>query len=159
MSKEIVLTQGFVAVVDDEDFLWLSQYNWCILKLPHNNYAKRTNKAILMHREIMGKLNPDIGELQIDHINHNGLDNRKENLRICTSRQNAGNQRKTRGSSKYKGVHLEKQTGEWRASIGINGKNKKSPRFTFEWQAAEWYNYEAKKQFGEFALLNVIEYV
>ena len=104
--KKIELTQGKFALVDDEDFEWLNQWKWYANHLGYTWYVVRSVrydnevKAILMHRSI---LNAKIGE-EIDHINHNGLDNRKKNLRICTRSQNNMNRNKLRGTYKYKGV-------------------------------------------------------
>ena len=88
--KEIKLTQGYVAIVDDEDYEYLNRFEWCIQKNRNTFYAiRRGNKheissCMRMHRVIM---NPP-KNMQVDHINHNGLDNRKENLRIVTHREN-----------------------------------------------------------------------
>lgn len=152
--KEIPLTQGHVALVDDDDFEWLSTWKWCIAKTTSTIYAKRTLKGILMHREIFRYHRFDF--TYVDHINHDGLDNRKANLRAATPHDNLGNQRKTRGNSRFKGVHRESQTGRWRASISVSGKLIKSPRMAREEDAAAWYNERAKAHFGEFALLNVL---
>jgi hypothetical protein len=150
--KEISLTKGFVALVDDEDYEWLSCYNWCAAVTKNNVYAKRNLKGILMHREILKYHGYDIHF--VDHFDHNGLNNQKSNLRPATSHQNSGNMRKTRGSSQYKGVHLESFTKMWRASISMNGKVLKSPRFDLEIDAAKWYDVKAKEYFGDFALVN-----
>jgi hypothetical protein len=97
---------------------------------------------------------------EVDHINGNGLDNRKENLRVCTKSQNLGNQKKTKlyggvaTSSKYKGVSWDKRVQKWVAKIGINGKRVYLGLFEDEEKAAEAYNKAALEYFGEFALLN-----
>lgn len=91
--KEIQLTHGFVTLVDDEDFEILKWFKWGVHKSRNTYYArtfkknpnrKLKQKTIIMHRLIMNPPN----DMQIDHINHNGLDNRKENLRIVTHREN-----------------------------------------------------------------------
>jgi hypothetical protein len=92
---EIPLTQGKVALVDDEDFDFLNQWKWCAHVKSHTSYAERCVwnselkkcRYLGMHRVIM---NP-IENMEVDHINHNGLDNRKCNLRIVTHRENIGN--------------------------------------------------------------------
>lgn len=144
--KEIPLSRGLVAIVDDEDFDWLNQWKW----YAGNNGKARTMYAIRMaavegkrrkfrmHREIM---NPPDG-MEVDHINHNGLDNRRSNLRIVTSSQNSRNTRKPRTgrTSKYKGVTYEKDrvghVARWRVGIRINGKHKWLGRFRTEVEAA-----------------------
>lgn len=110
MAKEIKLTQGQVAIVDDADYERLAKYKWYAQFQGRSWYAfrkpwdksKKRYFTVCMHREIMGLVCGD--KKQVDHINHDGLYNRKSNLRICTATENRRNQQKTRGSSKYKGV-------------------------------------------------------
>lgn len=157
--KQIELTQGQIALIDDEDFDLVSQYKWYTDKTKKTIYARAHNRKknngnqekVKMHRLI---LNPPDG-LHTDHINGNGLDNRRSNLRACTKAQNAQNQRhKTGGSSKYKGVCWHKLTKKWHASIGIDGKIKYLGLFIDEKEAAKAYNNAADANFGEFARLN-----
>jgi len=108
MTKEIKLTHGFVALVDDEDFYELSKYTWRASSDYRTYYALRSVreykkiKNLSMHRQIM-----DFPEnMLIDHINHNGLDNRKENLRICTPAQNTFNRIKVKSITGYKALEL-----------------------------------------------------
>lgn len=150
--KEIPLTQGYVALVDDDDFEWLSQWKWCVLRTRNNIYAKRSSKGILMHREIVCR--HGLLEETVDHVNHNGLDNRKSNLRPCSQSENQANRRKIEGSSRFKGVHLEAYTGKWRAEIRCEGRHIRGPRFDSELEAAAWYDEKAYELFGNFALLN-----
>jgi hypothetical protein len=133
VMKEIKLTKGFVTMVDDEDYEKLMRHKWqcCIDK--YNVYAHRTQwygkterKLIIMHRFIMGLTNE---KLEIDHIDHNGLNNQKSNLRICTKRENQYNRFSKNGSySKYIGVSYNKshkeslKTKRWNANIRINYK-------------------------------------
>jgi hypothetical protein len=91
----------------------------------------------------------------VDHINGNGLDNRKSNLRICTHQQNCENSRKRKKSfSKYKGVYWSKNAKKWVAQITIDGKSKHLGYFELEEDAAAAYDKAAVKYFGEFACLN-----
>ncbi len=109
----IPLTQGKFAIVDAEDYDWLIRYKWHACKCKNTYYASRVRggKTIKMHREIMRAPKG----LVCDHINHNGLDNRKRNLRLCTNAQNCYNQRASAtGTSKYKGV-------SWHKSAVANG--------------------------------------
>lgn len=160
--KEIVLTHGRVALVDDEDFDTLNQWKWC-LKAVNNPYAvrlkhlgmdgaKQLTTQLRMHRIVMSCPKG----MDVDHINGDTLDNRKENLRICTHRQNCQNTKiRTGASSKYKGVMWDKRSDKWLARIVINGKQKRLGLFNCEIAAACMYNASAKKYFGEYARLNV----
>lgn len=106
-----------------------------------------------MHRVIMG----DVEGKFVDHINHNGLDNRKANLRFATAQQNTWNKRKQKGnySSQYKGVHWVKSEKNWRALITCNKKMIYIGRFDDETAAAMAYDEKAKELFGEYASLNL----
>lgn len=133
--KKIKLTQGRFALVDDEDFIWLSKYKWCFnvksRKLGKDfGYAQRTqhiyfkfkkrkSKTIYMHREILKT------KKEIDHINSNTLDNRKQNLRPADRTLQSRNSSSRRNStSKYVGVHKHKATGKWCVQIKINYRAK-----------------------------------
>jgi len=158
-NKNIIkLTRGFCCKIDDEDFDLVSKYKWASNINRRTVYAK-TNikdefgkvKTISMHRLIMG--NPI--NLQIDHINHNGLDNRKENLRICSSIENRFNCNSYKGSSsKYKGVSWDKNANKWSSKIRINKILKHLGCFKSEIEAARKYNTMASLHFGEYANLN-----
>ena len=158
--KTIQLTQGKEAFVDDEDFERINKHKWTVLKKSNTFYARRTinggspsQRHIKMHREIMG-LTPKDG-LVVDHINGNGLDNRKRNLRICTQFQNMKNTLKRPGkTSKYKGVYWRKERGKWQARITFQNKRIRLGHFEDESEAARAYDGAAKKYFGEFAKLN-----
>ena len=155
--KEIELTKGQVAYVDDEDFEWLNQWKWFTRVRGHLLYVSRYIKQpsgkrerIHMHREIM---HPSVGVI-IDHIDGNGLNNQKSNLRLCNKAQNKMNSIAHRGSSsKYKGVAL-RENGKWRSIIRINKKLLHLGTFVSEVEAAEAYNRMATELFGDFARLN-----
>lgn len=121
--KEIKLTRGLKAMVDDEDFAKLNSVKWCAHSA---GYAYRTGGQ-LMHRIIMNA--PD--NLHIDHINGNRLDNRKCNLRLCTRSQNALNKNKYCGRGPYIGVHFTKRTGKYEAYIKFFGKKDTSRPFLY----------------------------
>lgn len=155
--KTIPLTQGKVAIVDDRDYRWLSQYKWHAQKSgkrPGLYYAVRSatinnhRKTIQMHREIMNP--PD--DLEIDHRNNNALDNRRLNMRTCTRAQNMANSRAQKGkSSAFKGVSFHKDYRKWRVIITHLGKNLHLGFFRNQVRAAKAYDDKAKELFGEFA--------
>jgi len=146
----------FNIIFDDDMAVVLLKYNWRVFKRKHTCYAmsqfKEGNKTIHlnMHRLVM-----DVSDLNIsvDHKNMNGLDNRKDNLRVCNSSENGRNV-KDRGNSKFIGVHYEKQDKRFVAYITINRKRKKIGNFKCEYCAAMERDIEAKKLHGEFANLN-----
>jgi len=162
MSKIISLTQGEETIVDDADFEWLSQFKWRRFNRGRTGYARGlvNGKRQCMHRLILKRHYPNLPDaFMTDHINGNGLDNRRANLRPCTNRENQRNSFKRKGtSSKYKGVSWEVSKQKWRVQIrrGNNG-----PRyvgyFKDEKEAARAYNVAARESFGEFARLNEIE--
>ncbi len=153
--QEIKLTQGKVALVDDEDYEYLNQWKWyAARKYKTNRFIATRTGNISMHRLLM---NFPKGK-QIDHKDHNELNNQKSNLRICAwAKQNSWNRRKRFGvSSKYKGVTWDKLKLKWKSSICINGRTKHLGNFSSEIEAALTYNKAAKEAFGEFVCLNVV---
>lgn len=151
--KEIPLTQGKIALVDDADYEYLTQWKWCAAVMSKGLvYAKRTNKGIQMHRIIM---NASSG-IEVDHIDRNGLNNVKTNLRICSHRQNMYNQsiKSNKKASQYKGVHWNLRARKWYAMIRIEGKNKNLGYFFDELDAALVYDAAARIHHGEFARTN-----
>ena len=157
--KEIPLTQDKVALVDDEDYLSLINHKWNAHKdngghlyVYSSTYINKKHGVMKMHRYILG-LKKDDGKLT-DHMNGNGLDNRKCNLRICTKSENNMNQAKTRGTSKYKGVSWCKNRKKWCAQIKLNQKQYFIGYFLLEIDAAMAYDKKAVELFGSFARLN-----
>lgn len=154
--KEIQLTRGMFAMVDDEDYEWLNSMKWYAEKFTHTFYARRrtNNKLQSMQNLIMGVCSP----LRVDHIDGNGLNNQRSNLRVCTHRQNMLNvgKRRKNASSKYLGVSYDKSKRKWSASMGLNYKCISLGRYATEVEAATAYNEAAKKYHGEFAKLNDI---
>lgn len=145
-------------IVDTWDFHFLSDFRWDIQKAGKTFYAARKEKIgfrkyrkIYLHRVI---INPPAG-YEIDHINRNGLDNRRENLRIVTHSDNMKNMRRHSDSkSQFKGVHLFKSTGKWQAQISNNGKRIHLGYFHSEIDAAKEYDRAAIKLHGRFAHTN-----
>jgi len=151
--KRIPLTQGKEAIVDDQDYEWLVQWNWCM----NGGYAGRRARPnfYYMHKEIATKRLGFPSELKADHINGNPLDNRRENLRSATQQMNGINAGLcSTNTSGFKGVAPEK--GQWSAQIHVMGHKKFLGYFDDKVEAAKVYNAAAKKHFGEFAWLNPI---
>lgn len=156
--REINLTQGYVALVDDEDYEKLNAYKWHVKKFKNVIYARRITidkKHILMHREILGVY--DNNEL-IDHKDRNGLNNQKGNLRKCNRAQNRANA-KPCGISKYLGI--TRTSTAYYAVVFKNKKGYRSKSFPLteegEKMAALAYNEKAIEIHGEFANLNIVE--
>jgi hypothetical protein len=157
--RRIPLTQGKYAIVDPEDFERLNKHKWHAVKNGNTFYAIRCfgpakkTTYIRMHREIINP--PD--HLVVDHINHNGLDNRKANIRPATRSQNNFNRliiKREDSSSKYKGVSWRKRRKRWHARIHVNGEYKFLGYFKDEIHAAKAYDKAAKEYQKEFAVLN-----
>ena len=158
--KQIPLTLGKFTIVDDEDYRRFSQHKWYTFKNRNTYYAVRhvwqkggKTKSILMHREILGLKAGD--SRKSDHRDGNGLNNLRENLRICTHIENSRNRHAVRGTSKYKGVHRATKRGKkWQVGIRYNNKYIHLGSFTDEVEAAKVYDIKAKELFGEFAYTN-----
>lgn len=155
----IGLTRGKVALIDDDDFERVSKFKWTSLYNPNNKkwYARRAvggrgrQTTIYMHRFI---LNAPKG-IQVDHINGEGLDNQKRNLRLATNAQNHQNQIKPVASkSGFRGVSFDKRRNKFYARIWLNGRRISLGRFQTAVEAARAYDEAAVKLHGEFARLN-----
>lgn len=156
-AQEIQLANGAVAIVDAEDVELISGYAWYEEKSRHTSYAacttggRSTKTRTKMHRLILGAGHGEV----VDHINGNGLDNRKSNLRIATHSQNQINRASpSNNKSGFKGVIYCKQTGRWRAELRAYGKWVWIGRFDTPEEAARAYDATAREYFGEFAFTN-----
>ena len=153
MAKQIPLSQRKVALVDDEDYEWLRQRKWHCRNgyATHSEWDGSSGKArvVRMHREIM---QPPEG-MEVDHINHDKLDNRRENLRICTHAENQHNSRMQRNNtSGFRGVcHFRNR---WTARIKMGGIQRNLGYYGTPEAAARAYDEAAKELHGEFAALN-----
>jgi len=160
--KQIELTKGYCALVDDDDFDLLSQHNWCAAVYRYKDRCivnaqadiKRNGKkfSVQMHRFLMG-----IPDCKTDHRDGNGLNNQRENLRLATHQQNIHNRRKHQTStsvSMFKGVTRKTPGSRWKARIMHNGVSHDIGLFTEESDAALAYNLKAEELFGEFACFN-----
>lgn len=160
LLKTITLTQGKVALIDDEDYERISKHNWCYNRAI--NTAERAGHAkstILMHREVMNAP----ANSEVDHRDGDELNNRRStNLRLCTHLQNSHNRRKAKmASSKYKGVTFTTHCRgrSWQASIKLQdifsgSYNKFLGYFAVEEDAARAYDKAARYHYKEFAALN-----
>lgn len=151
--REIKLNHGQVALVDDEDFDFISQWKWRAEKGSSGIwYAKRTGyetgkkKSVRMHRQLTGNTYPIV-----DHADRNGLNNQRHNLRNATPSQNIANSKIRDSISGLKGVHWHKPNKKWIAKIRIHGKDKHIGCFEDKNQAHKAYEIAAKAAFGEFA--------
>lgn len=151
--KRIQLSADKFALVDDDMFEELNRFKWTAKKFNKTWYAERKDhyKSVYMHRLIMNAQNG----LQVDHIDMNGLNNTRENLRICTRAENARNRiENSNSTSGYKGVSFSKQRNKFESKITINGKTIHLGRFSTKEEAAKAYDKKALELFGEFARTN-----
>lgn len=148
--KEIKLTQGKVVLVDDIDFDWLNQWKWYYDHgYARRDFGGRNNKIhIYMHRLIItGK--------EIDHINGNGLDNRRSNLRVATHADNLKNMTKHKDTvSGLKGAYFAKDKNRWFSRIMVNGKNFFLGYFSTKEESAKAYDAASKELHGDFGRRN-----
>lgn len=159
MTREIQLSRGMAAIVDDEDYSFLLSFTWFAdpcsprrktFRARHNFCVNGSTRALLMHRLVAAVSHADV----VDHINHNPLDNRRCNLRICSHEENAFNRINTKHSSVYKGVTWHKAANAWCAQIASNGIKRHLGCFKDELDAAAAYDTAAILIHGEFACTN-----
>lgn len=157
--KRIQLTNGGETTVDASDYEWLSQWKWRRQSgsTTHVAYACRPDRSsgklvnVAMHRVILDAP----GGMLVDHVNGNGLDNRRCNLRLATRTQNAINSRMSpTNTSGYRGVYWCKKNKRWQASISVDGKRKHVGCFKAPEDAARAYDKAIVAHYGEFARTN-----
>ena len=157
--KQIPLTRGYVALVDDADYEAMRQHKWQVMVGQRGNlYAARSitvspgkQRTAFMHQQIM---RPETG-YSVDHVDGNGLNNQRANLRACTHKQNCANRRPSHGkSSRFKGASWVVRDQVWRANIYVDGKTKCLGEYHSETDAAQAYNRAARELYGEYARLN-----
>lgn len=157
--RQVPLNGGGFALVSPEDYdrVVAHPYPWRVAEYEGLRYAVsqsragRGSRTLYMHRFIMDS--PRL--MAVDHVNSNGLDNTRSNLRIATTTQNGQNRRKIKAkSSAFKGVSYVKRRDKWEASIRISGVLKHLGRFNDEVEAAYAYDVAARSYFGEFARPN-----
>lgn len=157
MTKEVPLTQDKVALVDDEDYDRVCAHRWCFHNIRgyHRAVSRINGELVSMADFILGVISGQ----EVDHINHDTLDNRRENIRPCTRSQNLMNARKRTGqcSSRFKGIWWDKSVERWHAEITVRGNTTRVGTSECEIEAAGMYNYAAKKLFGEFAYVNDVD--
>lgn len=153
----VQLTQGKETLIDKEDIDLIQQYKWHYRKSGRTNgrngYAE-SKKGVFMHNLIINK----VGNLVIDHINRNGLDNRRSNLRLVTKQQNHHNFPK-KGHNKYRGVQLKPnlKLNPWEVILKYNKKVVFNKTFATAEEGAKAYNEQAIKYYGDVAQLNIIK--
>lgn len=163
-EKGGIVESEYFAMVDDEDFEPVNAHKWFLMKLYHCEteilYARRYETingkftAILMHRYI---LEVKKREEKVDHVNHNGLDNTRKNIRICTHSQNMSFRTSVKNSSsKYLGVSFNNKNRKWSVSLSHNKTKYYLGSFLSEDEAAFAYNEKALEAKGEYATLNII---
>jgi hypothetical protein len=152
MARRIPLTKGFFALVDDEDYESLVQWSWSYDARKHTGYAKRPyapEESRYMHHVVVGT------RKRLDHIDGNGLNNRRNNLRPATKSQNGANRQKTSSNTiGFKGVVYDKRRRKWYGQIQVEYHKKHLGTFSTPEDAAQAYERAASEHFGEFAVLN-----
>lgn len=148
----VMIVGDYQVLIDDSDFPKVKRFHWGMYKQDDRVIIRCTTKNPeykFLHRLLMGVTDP---KLVVDHINGDTLDNRRKNLRVCTSAQNVRNCKKSRrNTSGFKGVSLAKSTGKWLAYISVNMRNKYLGSFATPEEAHAAYCEAAKKYHGEFA--------
>lgn len=157
MPKEIPLTKDKVALVDDGDFDWLTQWHWYCSGgkyAARRDYTKPGRPLVYMHRQVMGLEARQGRAVQVDHGNHDTLDNRRSNLRVCSGSQNCRNQQPKGGVSRFIGVASRWDINRFRSYISFEGRQFHLGYYQNAEEAARVRDGVAFGLFAEFANLN-----
>ena len=152
--KKIMALNGQEASVSDDDFELVSQFRWSASRKKSGKggyyfLTKKDRKTLYMHRLVMGA----VAGQEIDHINGDPSDNRRENLRFCTRGQNSAN-RSYSPKSGFRGVYKQPYGNTWQVKICANRKFIRGGNFRDPIEAAKKYDELAVELFGQFATLN-----
>lgn len=160
--KKIPLTRGKVAVIDDKDYVYVEPFKWCAMPNGTTWYAITNvrcpdgkQRQVRMHRLLMGVKRRD--GMEVDHVNHNGLDNRRNNLRVCTHQQNMCNGKAKRGKSRFRGLSWDASRQWWRVSLRVYGRDRYVGIYKDEMQAALGYDLAALRTHKEYACCNLMD--
>ena len=152
----IPLTHGRFALIDDEDYKKASKWRWRVIQNRYVEGRRLTNQKenIRLHRLILDAPK----DMDVDHIDYDGFNNQKSNLRLCTTAQNIQRQRpQTRSkTSRHRGVFWDKSRNRWTAKVRKCGKDILIGRFKTEIEAVKIWNEKAKELFGEYAYINIL---
>lgn len=162
VMKEIPITRGYIPIVDDADYEFLMQWKWSavgpeggpVYAVRQIRVGRKTYLPVRMHRLVLGV--PE-GNWVVDHINHDTLDNRKQNLRLATHDQSAQNRRSKRNKSGYRGVYKNFGSATYLAVIQCRGRRITLGNFRDPIEAAKAYDEAAKRLHGRFAVVNFLE--
>lgn len=149
-----------VVLIDDEDYERVIQYHWYVRQRHKIIYVEKSywNEGKAKHQSLHRFILNALPGQYIDHINGNGLDNRRSNIRFCTIEQNQQNRKKESGTkNRYKGTWFDLSRNKWRARIEAKGVRHFLGSFITEYEAAIAYNRAAKIYHGEFARLNMVK--
>jgi hypothetical protein len=151
-ARWVALGRGRFGLVDADDFARAEGHSWTCVLAGGKAYgvSRVAGRLTYLHRFILDEECPP----RVDHENGDGLDCRRVNLRACNASQNASNRRKSRGTSRFKGVHWSKRHGCWRARIMVAGRDIPLGLFQDEEQAACAYDDAAREAFGSFGVYN-----
>lgn len=153
-TAKLTLSRGLVALIDAADLPLVGEYKWSALRGTRTFYATRSLRLANGARASQRLHQLILGITGIDHIDGNGLDNRRTNLRLASKEENGANQRKTRGTSAFKGVSWNKRNSRWEAKVQVSGRLRHLGSYRDEIEAALAYDAAAREMFGEFAALN-----
>lgn len=150
------IVQGREVLIDDDDLETFESNRWRIMKSSTTEMEYcASGKGVLLHRLVLGLTD---GAVHADHINRNGLDNRKANLRPCTPSQNQRNRALSKSNrSGYKGVYFDRSRGTWYARYKHNYRNVYLGRYSTALEAGLAYDYAVSNLFGEYARTNGIQ--